>query len=110
MKCKKCRGDCEPVIRGGQYVFHFCRVCKIPFDQHGAAVLNSSELSSFFNPLKAARSVIGQTHGHASSVAKTAFEVLLIQSMWEAYFAGIKDGVLLAYSQDVGSGEPVNEA
>lgn len=108
MNCRKCKDECEKVIRGGEFAFHFCRKCKIPYDSTGSAMFNSaSQLVSHFNPLAAARRVIGSTHKDASSVARTAFEVLLIQSMQEAYMSGLKDGALLAYSQDVGHSEPV---
>lgn len=105
--CKKCKKTCEPIIKGGNTIFHFCRACKIPHDSSGSAIITSHELKSFFNPLEAARGIISQTHPNSSSVAKTAFEVMLIQSLWEAYFAGMKDGVLLAYSQDFKPDEPV---
>ena len=78
----------------------------MPHDDTGSALLTSAELKSFFNPLAVARDVISKTHPDSSAVARTSFEVLLMQSLWESYFAGLKDGVLLSYSQDFRPGEP----
>jgi hypothetical protein len=109
MKCRKCKGDCEPIIKGGQFVFNFCRACKLPYSSDGDVIFeNPSQLVSHFNPIAAARKVVSKTHSGSSSVAKTAFEVLLTQSLLESYMNGMKDGVLLAYSQDVGNSEPVD--
>lgn len=109
MRCPKCQGDLEPIVRSGQFVFNFCRACKIPYTEQGRAIFNSGQLVSHFRPLESVRGIIGKTHGSASAVARTALEVMLLQGMWDAYFAGVKDGVLLAYSQDVGEGEPVGD-
>jgi hypothetical protein len=107
MKCRKCSNDCEPVVRGGKYVFDFCRSCKIPYKEDGSALFNSSaSLVSHFNPLYLARAV-GASSGVKSSVAQHALEVLLIQGFYDVYVAGLKDGLLLAHSQDVGPSEPI---
>jgi hypothetical protein len=108
MRCKKCKGECEPITRGGKFVFEFCRPCKIPYTAQGAAIFNSgSQLASAFNPLAASRGIIEKTQAGASPVARTALEVLMAQSLWDSYYTGLKDGVMLAYSQDVGSSSPV---
>jgi hypothetical protein len=44
-----------------------------------------------------------------SPVMKTALESLLIQGFLDAYSAGLKDGILLAYSQDVADGGPLGD-
>jgi hypothetical protein len=106
MRCRKCQGDLEPIIRGGKYLFHFCRPCKVPYGEDGSYLMDTGLLASSFNPLASVRGIISKTHAGATPVARTALEVLLMQGMWDTYMAGVKDGVLLAYSQDVGEGEP----
>lgn len=107
MKCRKCKGSLEPTTRAGQFIFNFCRACKLPHNEYGVPIFDSGLIKSFFNAPDLTRSIIGKTHAGMNPVARTAFEVLLMQGMVEAYMAGVKDGVLLAYSQDVGEGEPV---
>jgi len=104
MICKKCAGDLEPIIRGDKFVFNFCRACKLPHDEHGMAIIKSTELKSHFNPLSEAREIASAFLPSASPEARSAVEVLLVQGLYTAYFDGLKDGVLLAYSQDVGQG------
>lgn len=105
--CLRCRGSLEPIHRGGKIQFYFCRVCRIPHDGEGRAAVDLKRLNSSFNPLTLARGTIGKGSSEMSSIARTALEILLIQSLHEAYSAGLKDGVLLAYSQDVGDSAPV---
>lgn len=109
MNCKKCNGSLEPIVRSGNYLFHFCRPCKLPYAEDGSYLLDTGLLASSFNPLITVRGIIGKTHAGAASVTRTALEVLLMQGMWDSYMAGVKDGVLLAYSQDVHEGEPLGE-
>jgi hypothetical protein len=106
MRCPKCQGELERIVRMQEPQFNFCRECKLPFDDSGRLSVDTRSLNTSFNPLQLARGIIGKTHADASSVARTALEVLLIQGLSESYQSGLKDGVLLAYSQDVGEGEP----
>lgn len=106
MRCSKCDGELEPIRRMQQPVFLFCRHCKLPYSEDGGLLMDMRQLHSAFNPLVLARGTIGKAAGDASSVAKTAMEVAFIQGLQEAYFAGLKDGVLLSYSQDVAEGAP----
>lgn len=101
MRCQKCEGDVEPIRRLGQVPFLFCRACKLAYNESGGLCVDTRTLSTSFNPLAIARGIIKETAGDAAAVARTALEVLLIQGLQEAYFSGLKDGVLLAYSQDV---------
>ena len=103
MRCKKCGGQLEPIVRGGQFVFNFCRPCKLRYTKEGYLEMAPSE----FNILKEARAIVGKTNEDASPVARSALEILLMQGLWESYYRGLKDGVLLAYSQDVGDSEPI---
>jgi hypothetical protein len=41
-------------------------------------------------------------------VGRTALEVALVQALQESYFNGLRDGVLLAYSQDYEKSQPVD--
>lgn len=103
MKCAKCQGSLEPITRGGAFQFNMCRACRIPYNEFGKPVVELGTLNTSFNPLKLARDAVPGTGG----VAKTALEIQFIISLQEAYTAGLKDGVLLAYSQDFKPGEPV---
>lgn len=105
--CTRCKGHIEPVQRAGQLAFYFCRACKLPYNEQGSVVIDTATLNTSFNPLSIVRGIIGGTHAGASPLARNAMEVLLSQGLVEAYLAGLKDGVLLAYSADVGDGEPV---
>ena len=69
--------------------------------------MDNVQLSSRFSPLSQARAIIQKTHADAAPVAKTAMEVFLMSGLWESYLQGLKDGVLLAYSQDVEQGNPL---
>lgn len=106
-KCPKCNGHVEPVKRADQTVFHFCRYCKLPFSDTGRVVIDTKHLNSSFNPTRMARIATNKSVQDISPVAKTALEALIIQSLLEAYSAGLKDGILLAYSQDVEDGKPL---
>jgi len=44
-----------------------------------------------------------------SAPGKTSLEVALIKTIQEAYFEGIKEGVLLAYNQDREEGVPMEK-
>lgn len=99
----------EKIERAGVEVFYHCRACKLPHDSHGNPLFTGQGLADRYNPLQAARDVIKKHHKGAPPVSRTALEVALLQSVQEAYFAGIKDGVLLAYSQDFEEGEPMME-
>lgn len=107
LRCSKCNSHLEKIVRGGQEVFHFCRPCQLPHDEAGNRLFDMKSLADMYNPLKAARGVVGAHHKAAAPVTKTALEVALAHSLQEAYMAGIKEGVLLAYSQDVNEGEPM---
>ena len=107
LHCSKCQGNIEKIVRAGEEVFFFCRPCKLPHDDKGNPLFTTASLAKTYNPLLAARKTIGPHHTEAESVTKTALELALIQSLHEAYMSGLKDGVLLAYSQDVGKGEPL---
>jgi len=105
-RCKKCQGGLDTINRMDKTVFLLCRACKLPHDEHGRAIFESTSLNSNFRPLRDARGTIKEGHPNASPVAKTALEVALIASLQEAYLQGLKDGVLLAYSQDYMEGGP----
>lgn len=90
-------------------VFYHCRTCKLPHDDTGNPLFTTASLADRYNPLQAARDTIKKHHKGAAPVARTALEIALLQTTQEAYFAGIKDGVLLAYSQDFEKGEPMME-
>ena len=107
VRCRKCQGQLEPIIRGEKFVFNFCRPCKLTYSKEGYLEVSTGQLSSRFNPLSSARDIIGKTNAGATSVTRTALEVFLMNGLWESYFQGLKDGVLLAYSQDVEEGEPL---
>ena len=107
--CSKCGGGLEPIARKGEPVFHFCRPCKLPHDELGRALFSNKKLNDMYTPFKSARKVISQNHPKATAVARTALEVALAQALHEAYMEGIKEGVLLAYSQDVTEGEPMED-
>lgn len=107
LHCSKCRGQLERIIRGGHEAFHFCRPCQLPHDGGGNPLFTTKSLADAYNPLQAARDVVGPHHKDSAPVTRTALEVALIQSLHEAYMAGLKEGVLLAYSQDVNKGEPL---
>lgn len=107
--CSQCGGSLENVRRADHHVFYFCRHCKLPHDKEGNGLFTTHSLAERFNVLQSARNVVGAHHPKASPVARTALEMSLIQSMQEAYFAGMKDGVLLAYSQDFQKGEPMEK-
>jgi len=92
-----------------QQVFLFCRACKLPHDEHGNALLTTRTLAERFNPLQFARDKVRKTSPTVGPVARTALEMSLIQATQEAYFAGMKDGVLLAYSQEFQPGEPMEK-
>jgi len=109
MKCARCQGELEPIVRMREPMFLFCRPCKLPYHEKGGLAVDTRSLSTSFNPLKIARGVVWKTNPEVSSVARSALEVLLIQGLQEAYFSGLKDGVLLAYSQDVGNSEPLKK-
>ena len=107
MKCSKCAGSLEKVLRSGQELFQICRPCKLPHDKDGNGLFTTTDLADVYNPLQAARNTVGPHHKDTAPVTRTALEVSLLQSLQEAYFAGIKDGVLLAYSQDYEKGDPL---
>jgi hypothetical protein len=70
--------------------------------------MTSAELTSGFDPLKRARGIIEKTNAEAAPVTRTALEVFLMAGLWDCYLQGLKDGVLLAYSQDMRPGEPLS--
>lgn len=107
LRCRKCSGQLEPIIRGTQFCFNFCRVCKLTYNAQGVPEVSNKQLSSRFNPLSTARSIIGKTNSGVTPLARTALEVFLMEGLWDCYLNGLKDGVLLAYSQDVEKGEPL---
>jgi hypothetical protein len=109
LKCSKCSSSIEKIYRGGEDLFFFCRPCQLPHDDHGNPLFTTKSLGQAFNPIQHARNAIKQHHKGIAPVTKTALEVSLLQSIQEAYFAGIKDGVLLAYSQDKTQGEPMEK-
>lgn len=107
MRCRTCQGSLEPIQRAGKFCFNFCRLCKIAYNEHGVQQMNNGQLSSRFNPLETARAIIKSTNAGATPIARTALEVFLMDGLWNCYLQGLKDGVLLAYSQDVRPGEPL---
>lgn len=106
-KCPKCSGHVIEIKRADRSVFFFCRACKLPYAENGRVVIDTRNLNSAFNPTRAARVVTGKSVKDLSPVAKTALEALIITSLLDAYSAGMKDGILLAYSQDVADGKPM---
>lgn len=109
IKCSKCEGNVEAINRAGQRVFLFCRHCKLPHDEHGNPVYTTKSLAEHFNPLQAARDHISKVAPALKGPAKTALEAATIQRDLDIYFAGMKDGILLAYSQDFQEGEPMEK-
>lgn len=107
--CSKCGGQLEPISRHGQMVFYFCRPCALPHDQDSNPIVTASGLKDFFSPADKAREFIGKHRRDAGPVARTALEVALMQQLFDAYMTGLKEGVLLAYSQDVTEGEPMEK-
>ena len=105
--CSRCQGSVQPIERAGQVMFYLCRTCKIPYDESGGVVINLNSLNSSFNPLEQARKTLKGLGGPKSPVARTAVESFMITALLEAYQSGLKDGVLLAYSQDVEKQGPV---
>ena len=108
-KCPKCSGHIIEVKRADQSAFLFCRACKLPFAENGRIVIDTRNLNSSFNPTRLARSITGKSMRDLSPVARTAIEAFIIASFHEVYTAGMKDGILLAYSQDVEEGVPLDE-
>lgn len=108
MLCKKCQGDLEPISRMNLEMFLYCRACKLPHDKTGRPMISSPRLNSEFNVLQKARDTIKTTQPEMGSVGRTALEVALVQAFNECYFNGLRDGVLLAYSQDYEEGRSRN--
>lgn len=108
-KCPKCSGGLDPIKRGEHEFFLFCRACKLPFNNLGRTIIDTKFLNTAFNPTRIARSVSGKSFSDMAPVAKTALEGLLIEALMSAYSAGLKDGILLAYSQDVHDSKPVHD-
>ena len=69
-------------------------------------MISSGDLKSDFSPLKKARDTISAAHPTMAPVGRTALEVALVQALLESYFTGLKDGVMVAFSQDSKDGEP----
>ena len=90
----------------GKVQFLFCRACKLTHSEEGTLLIESAALNTAYNPIKIAREAISKSFPQHEGVAAVATEALLITSLQEAYLAGLKDGILLAYSKDVGDGEP----
>jgi hypothetical protein len=107
MRCHKCKGELEPICRDGEPIIKFCRTCKLPYNLTGGLAIDLSSLNSSYQPVKTARGIIGKAHPGATPVTKSALEVLMIQGFQDIYMAGLKDGILLAYSQDVRPGGPI---
>jgi hypothetical protein len=107
--CSECDGGLERIRRNDQDVFFFCRACKLPHDEGGNALFKARSLAERFNPLQAARDTVRKTNPQAAPVTRTSLEVALLQTVQDAYFSGLKDGVLLAYSQDFEEGEPMEK-
>lgn len=102
-------GQCQSALEKIQGGLLFCRACKLLHDPDGVAMFTGPQLASHFNPLASARSTTKSHHKGMASVGKTALEAALIQNLHEAYMAGLKDGILLAYSQDYQEGEPMEK-
>jgi len=109
MRCRECKGQLEPVFRGGNFCFNFCRICKMAYTKEGVPETKSSGLKSSFDPLTLSRSIIKKTHAGAAPVTRTAMEVFLMDGLWDCYLQGLKDGILLSYSQDVEQGQPLSD-
>jgi hypothetical protein len=104
--CKRCQGSLQPIQKQGQEVFWLCRPCKMPHDKSGRPMISSPKLQSDFNPLQKARDTIKAVHPTMAPVGRTALEVAFITALQECYFNGLRDGVLLAYSQDHEASSP----
>lgn len=85
---------------------NFCRHCKLPHDDKGRPLFSSKELKSQFNPLRIARDTIAKSNPDVAPVTRAALEAAFIEGMLQVYTQGLKDGILLAYSQDVNEGAP----
>lgn len=72
-------------------------------------MFTSTDLSSEFNPLQLARDTIKKIHPTMVPVGKTALEIALVQALQETYFNGLRDGALLAYSQDYQESAPYED-
>lgn len=110
MICSNCQGGLEPIMRAGQPAFNFCRHCKLPHDEKGRPLFSSKQLKSQFNPLQIARDTIKKSNPDVAPITRVALETALMQALFESYTNGLKDGVLLAYSQDVTDGEPYEQS
>lgn len=109
-KCPKCSGHVDPISRADKKLFYFCRACKLPFNPLGRVIIDTNNLNTAFNPTRIARAVTAKGIGvDMSPVARTALEALLITALLDSYSAGLKDGILLAYSQDVGDSKPLED-
>lgn len=108
ISCSTCGGYLDKVPRAGK-VLLLCRPCKLPHDEHGNPLFSGHSLSDRFNPLQAARDTLKKSDKTSSGVTRVAMETALMQGMLDAYFAGVKDGVLLAYSQEHEEGEPMEK-
>ena len=106
LSCSRCGGEAEPINRMGLILFYFCRPCKLPHDELGRVTIDTARMSPAFNPLSIVRGVVSKTHQDATPLTRSAMETFLLQGLLDAYMAGVKDGVLLAYSQDVTETEP----
>lgn len=109
MRCRQCNGSLEPIKKMGKIVMMLCRLCKLPHEISGRPMAHAP-LKPSSNPLQAARATIRTAHPTMSSAGKTALEVALVQQLQESYFAGLRDGVILAYSQDYKDGEPLQDS
>lgn len=106
--CSTCGGYLDKVPRAGK-VLLLCRPCKLPHDEHGNPLFSGPSLTDRFNPLQAARDTLRKSDQSSTGVARVAMETALMQGILDAYFAGVKDGVLLAYSQDHEEGDPMEK-
>lgn len=108
MKCNHCSGPLEKVTKGGESLFHYCRGCKLPHDKSGNPLLKSGQpMNASYNPLRGAFEAVKSDGRDLSPVAKAAASVAFMPALQDAYLQGVKDGILLAFSQDVKEGEPV---
>lgn len=109
IKCSNCGGHAEKIERAGEAVFWFCRPCKLPHDQHSNPLFVNGLPADKYSAVSHAQKIAEAHTKGMSPVGKVSVTMSLIQPLQEAYFAGMKDGVLLAYSQDIKEGEPMME-
>lgn len=99
MTCRKCQGSLDRVGPPETQVL-FCRLCRIAHDEHGQPLVeNPHILRTHLDVLKNVRSNLKLPQDLPKAVRLT-MEAHMIQGLQEAYFAGLKDGLLLSLNLD----------